>query len=107
MYRYSLLIFICLLASFLIYLIYQLKIVFDKAWIYTALITFVSMIIFNTYLTALPIVVYNMNSIIGVKIITFPVEDFGYLVVALIILPALFDKLSNEERNNSKKSTKR
>jgi hypothetical protein len=107
MYRYSLLIFICLLASFIIYLIYQLKIVFDKAWIYTALITFVSMIIFNTYLTALPIVVYNMNSIIGVKIITFPVEDFGYLVVALIILPALFDKLSNEERNNSKKSTKR
>lgn len=107
MYRYSLLIFICFLASFLIYLIYQLKIVFDKAWIYTALITFVSMIIFNTYLTALPIVVYNMNSIIGVKIITFPVEDFGYLVVALIILPALFDKLSNEERNNSKKSTKR
>ena len=107
MYRYSLLIFICLLASFLIYLIYQLKIVFDKAWIYTALITFVSMVIFNTYLTALPIVVYNMNSIIGVKIITFPVEDFGYLVVALIILPALFDKLSNEERNNSKKSTKR
>ena len=100
-------IFICFLASFLIYLIYQLKIVFDKAWIYTALITFVSMIIFNTYLTALPIVVYNMNSIIGVKIITFPVEDFGYLVVALIILPALFDKLSNEERNNSKKSTKR
>ena len=107
MYRYSLLIFICLLALFLIYLIYQLKIVFDKAWIYTALITFVSMIIFNTYLTALPIVVYNMNSIIGVKIITFPVEDFGYLVVALIILPALFDKLSKEERNNSKKSTKR
>ena len=107
MYRYSLLIFICLLASFLIYLIYQLKIVFDKAWIYTALITFVSMIIFNTYLSARPIVVYNMNSIIGVKIITFPVEDFGYLVVALIILPALFDKLSNEERNNSKKSTKR
>jgi len=107
MYRYSLLIFICLLASSLIYLIYQLKIVFDKAWIYTALITLVSMIIFNTYLTALPIVVYNMNSIIGVKIITFPVEDFGYLVVALIILPALFDKLSNEERNNSKKSTKR
>ncbi len=106
MYRYSLLIFICLLASFLIYLIYQLKIVFDKAWIYTALITFVSMVIFNTYLTALPIVVYNMNSIIGVKIITFPVEDFGYLAVALIILPALFDKLSNEERNNSKKSTK-
>ena len=107
MYRYSLLIFICFLASFFIYLIYQLKIVLDKAWIYTALITFVSMIIFNTYLTALPIVVYNMNSIIGVKIITFPVEDFGYLVVALIILPALFDKLSNEERNNSKKSTKR
>jgi len=96
-----------LFTSFLIYLIYQLKIVFDKAWIYTALITLVSMIIFNTYLTALPIVVYNMNSIIGVKIITFPVEDFGYLVVALIILPALFDKLSNEERNNSKKSTKR
>ncbi len=107
MYRYSLLIFICLFTSFLIYLIYQLKIVFDKAWIYTALITFVSMVIFNTYLTALPIVVYNMNSIIGVKIITFPVEDFGYLAVALIILPALFDKLSNEERNNSKKSTKR
>jgi len=107
MLRYSMLILILLAASALVFFIYQLKLNFSKAWKYTAIISFVVMIIFNTYLTALPIVVYNMNSILGVKIITFPIEDFGYLIMALLILPPLFEKLSNEKRIDTKKSTKR
>ena len=102
MLKYSLLILIALATTGFVFFIYQLKFISNKAWMLTALTGMLSMIIFNTYLTALPIVVYNMNSIIGIKVITFPIEDIGYLVMALVLLPPLFEKLSDEERKNNK-----
>ena len=96
MFKYSLLILILLLASFGVGLLYSLRPTYNKAWRYTAIVSLVAMLIFNTYLTALPIVVYNMNSILGIKIFTFPIEDIGYLIMVLLLLPPLFEKLTNE-----------
>ncbi len=106
MFKYSLLILILLLASFGVGLLYNLRPTYNKAWRYTAIVSLVAMLIFNTYLTALPIVVYNMNSILGIKIFTFPIEDIGYLIMVLLLLPPLFEKLANEKRDDNKKSTK-
>ena len=40
--------------------------------------SFVPFIIFNGYLTAIPIVRYNPEAIVGIRIRTIPVEDFFY-----------------------------
>ncbi|GDX62918.1 hypothetical protein LBMAG34_4520 [Candidatus Saccharibacteria bacterium] len=106
MFKYSFLIIMLLFIAFFVGYIYKLKLNLNKAWRYTALISFVAMIIFNTYLTALPIVVYNVNSILGIKILTFPIEDIGYLIMVLLLLPPLFEKLSDEKRDHPQKPTK-
>ncbi len=85
MFKYSLLILILLFASFGVGLLYNLRPAYNKAWRYTAIVSLLAMLVFNTYLTALPIVVYNMNSILGIKILTFPIEDIGYLIMVLLL----------------------
>lgn len=54
-------------------------------------ILLIAMLIFDSYLTSLPIVMYNNKSILGIKIGTIPVEDFGYLVAVILLVPALFE----------------
>lgn len=53
-------------------------------------VLFVCMVIFDTYLTALPIVRYNSERILGLRIGTIPIEDFAYLAVALVLAPSVF-----------------
>lgn len=102
MLRYSLLILICLVVSALVGLLYNVKLKADKVTLYTFVVSFILMLGFNTYLTALPIVVYNMNSILNIRIITFPIEDIGYLVAVVLLLPALYNKLCDEQRRDNK-----
>lgn len=104
MLRYSLLILICLVVSALAGLLYNVKLKADKITLYTFVVSFILMLGFNTYLTALPIVVYNMNSILNIRIITFPIEDIGYLVAVVLLLPALYSKLCDEQRRDKKTS---
>ena len=104
MLRYSLLIFICLVVSALVGLLYNVKLKADRATLYTFIVSFLLMLGFNTYLTALPIVVYNMNSILNIRIITFPIEDIGYLVAVVLLLPSLYNKLCDEQRRDKKTS---
>jgi lycopene cyclase domain-containing protein len=106
MFKYSLLILLCFVISFFIALIYKLKPKFTKANNYTILVALASMLIFDTYLTALPIVMYNVNLTLKLNIFTFPIEDIGYLIVATILLPLLFEKLSNEKRISKNRKTK-
>ncbi len=48
------------------------------------------MVIFNTYLTSLTIVRYDWQKLLGFKIISWPIEDLAYLVVALYTGPILW-----------------
>ena len=48
------------------------------------------MLVFNTYLTALPIVRYNSERILGLRLGTIPLEDFAYLAVALVLTPSIY-----------------
>lgn len=54
-------------------------------------ILLIAMLIFDSYLTSLPIVMYNSKSILGIKIGSIPIEDFGYLVAVILLVPALFE----------------
>lgn len=53
------------------------------------------MIIFDSYLTALPIVRYNSERILGLRVGTIPIEDFAYLAVALVLAPSIYLLVKN------------
>ena len=40
---------------------------------------------------------YNNVSMLNLKLGSIPIEDFGYLVAVVILVPALFEKFDNEK----------
>lgn len=99
MLRYSLVIIIILGLTAFAILAYRLKFKYKKALLILLAVLTVCMIVFDTYLTGLPIVLYNSNSILGLKVGTIPIEDFGYLIVLVVLAPALFELFSNEKED--------
>lgn len=55
-----------------------------------ATLCYLMMVVFNTYLTSLPIVVYDWKKVLGLKMISWPIEDLAYLVVGLYMAQALY-----------------
>lgn len=97
MLRYSILIAILLALVGLVVAAYKLKFRYKKALLVLMAALVISMIVFDTYLTSLPIVLYNGNSILGLRVGSIPIEDFGYLIVVVVLIPALFELFSNEK----------
>ncbi len=62
-----------------------------KVLMVVGLILLIAMLVFDNYLTTLPIVMYNNSSILGYKVGNIPIEDFGYLVAVILLVPALFE----------------
>ncbi len=86
-----------ILVSLLLHIRLRLKWINTKILLLVFLILFVMMIIFNSYLTGLPIVMYNSNSILNIRVGSIPIEDFGYLISAVILIPALYEKFNSEK----------
>lgn len=78
---------------------YRLKFEHKRTLLIVFAILLMSMLVFDTYLTGLPIVLYNSNSILGLKLGTIPIEDFGYLIVVVVLAPALFEIFSDEKKD--------
>lgn len=97
MYRYLLLIIIILFIAGILLWLYKPRIKSPKAMLYTFIVGLFAMLLFNTYLTSLPIVMYNTSSITGIYLSSFPIEDIGYLIVIAILAPPLFEYFSNEK----------
>ena len=97
MYKYILLIIMALLIAGILLLLYKPSFKSPKAMLYTFMVSLFAMIVFNTYLTSLPIVMYNTSSITGVYLSSFPIEDIGYLIVIVLLVPPLFEYFSNEK----------
>lgn len=69
----------------------RLKLEIDQTTLIVSLIIlYTMMVIFNTYLTALPIVEYNSEYILGMKILTWPIEDVSYLLAVIFLAPGLY-----------------
>lgn len=62
----------------------------------------VLMIAFDSYLTSLIIVGYNEGSILNIKLGSIPIEDFGYLLVVILLVPALFNKFHHAKEKRRK-----
>lgn len=64
-----------------------------RYWIFMAAMT-VFFLIVNGILTALPIVMYASHAIIGLRVVTIPVEDFAYMYALITPVIALYERFS-------------
>jgi lycopene cyclase domain-containing protein len=72
---------------------------------YTKTYLFIGMVIlftlvFNGYLTGRPIVLYNEQYQTGIRLITTPVEDFGFGLALLLLTVTIFEKLKKTLKRN-------
>lgn len=60
--------------------------------------------IFDSWLTAWPIVQYNSVAISGIRLGTIPFEDFGYTILAGILIPIVFEIIHGHQKNHPSNS---
>jgi lycopene cyclase domain-containing protein len=57
--------------------------------------------VFNGYLTGRPIVLYNEQYQLGIRLFTTPIEDFGFGLGLLLLAVTLFEKFKKRLKGNS------
>ena len=97
MYKYSAMAIILLISVFAIVYFSKLSWPRRKKTLITFAILLPAMLIFNGYMTSLPIVSYNNSSILAIKIGSIPIEDFSYLIAVVILVPAIFNYFKNDK----------
>jgi lycopene cyclase domain-containing protein len=98
--QYTGLVFIFL--SIAIFLDYYLKtelIAQKRFYLYLFFIIFFTLI-FNGYLTGRPVVLYGESFQLGFRVISIPIEDFGYGIALLFMCTSIYERL----KANSRKS---
>lgn len=64
-----------------------------RSWFWLALGLLLATWLFDSYLTILPIVRYQPTHHLPWRLGSVPPEDFAYTIAAVLILPALYDRL--------------
>jgi len=59
----------------------------------TYLVCLVPFLVVNGLLTSLPVVEYNPDQIMGLRIINIPIEDFGYFFLLLLMNATIYETL--------------
>lgn len=75
-YTATVLIFCSIIFLFLFF--YDKKVYTSRISVLTILISYIPFLVVNYILTSLPIVEYNPDAILGIRITTIPIEDFFY-----------------------------
>lgn len=86
-----LLLTITVLVATLIYLVLMRKYVVARPLVAASMVMLVLTAIFDNVIIQTGIVAYDEGKISGIKIGAAPIEDFAYTVVALILVPTLFN----------------
>ena len=79
------------LAITLIYLVLMRKYVVVKPLLSTSVVMLTLTAIFDNVIIQTGIVAYDEGKISGIKMGAAPIEDFAYTLVALIVVPSLFN----------------
>lgn len=58
---------------------------------FATIVMFVLTAIFDNVIIGTGIVAYDDELLLGVKILYAPIEDFAYTIVALVLVPSLFN----------------
>ena len=76
--QYTFTVFVMTAAFLMISYFYMPSFILSKLFLLTILISLIPFFIVNYILTALPVVEYNPQAILGIKIFTIPLEDIFY-----------------------------
>lgn len=79
------------LAIALFYLVLMRKYVVVKPLLSTSVVMLTLTAVFDNVIIQTGIVAYDEGKISGIKIGAAPIEDFAYTLVALIVVPSLFN----------------
>jgi lycopene cyclase domain-containing protein len=84
--------------TFVIYLdsVLETNLVYQKRFYWYLLLIVVFTFMFNGYLTARPVVLYNEAYQTGLRLITIPVEDFGYGTSLLVLCTVIYESLKQK-----------
>jgi len=93
----NLIFLVCIAVLFMQYLVKP-----TKAWWQTLIVLLILTAIFDSILIGAGVVGYDPQKIIGLHVGLAPVEDFFYAVLAVIIVPALWN-LFNTKKGSTKK----
>lgn len=52
--------------------------------------------VFDNLIVASGIVAYDESKLLGIKILTVPVEDFAYTIVAVLLVPAIWKAVNKK-----------
>ncbi|MBU0629589.1 MAG: lycopene cyclase domain-containing protein [Candidatus Margulisbacteria bacterium] len=87
---------------FLVFAAFRLRTIFSSLfyWLYLAA-SFMFFLVFNYFLTSLPVVIYKPSAIIGWRVLSIPAEDFVYNFLLLSLYLAVYLAV---ERKQSKTS---
>lgn len=72
----------------------------SRAYIYLAIIT-CCFAVFNGYLTARPVVLYSESHILGWRVGSIPVEDFGYCFGLVLLSAVIYEYLGKTEKRST------
>ena len=53
--------------------------------------------IFDNLIVATGIVAYDESKLLGIKLLTVPLEDFAYTVVAVLLVPAIWKAMTKND----------
>lgn len=81
------------LVCLLLFIIISKRIIYNKIYIIGIAFTLVTTLIFNYYLTYLPVVIYNPIYKTNINIFTIPIEDFAYgVILYVMMIKSLYEK---------------
>ncbi|ARM75584.1 lycopene cyclase domain-containing protein [Acidianus manzaensis] len=86
---------IYLSASLLTSLVVYSKLLLSKIFWEFILLSYIPFFVFDFFLTSLPIVIYGDKSIIGIRVITIPIEDFIYSFSMLTFYITFYEHFRN------------
>lgn len=91
--EYTGLVFVALGITAILDQVYQTNVYLQKRMIHLVLLNLGLTLIFNGYLTARPVVLYDVIYQLNWRIFTIPIEDFGYGVSLIVLLVIIYEKL--------------
>jgi lycopene cyclase domain-containing protein len=72
--------------------------IFQLDWVVLASTTFLATLVFNSYLTWRPVVIYQEQAISGFRLGTIPIEDFYYGMVLILGIIYTYERLTSSRQ---------
>ncbi len=93
----------CILNAFFISLIYLRRNYFKEfdaiSFLVSYAVCIIPFLIVNGFLTAIPVVIYNNDENIGMRIYTIPFEDIFYGMLLVLMNIVFYEKLKNKKKH--------